>query len=120
MKPRARADPAADPRNAVKKLYAVRRRHRTRWPPVEMVSMDAVQTVLKGMMKEFIDARGFRSLVPKRKLPLTNDTINGMLGVPEGAARRASPRRSDPPQRLSSGVQLASSDVSSANGSSIM
>ena len=89
MKPRARADPAADPRNAVKKLYAVRRRHRTRWPPVEMVSMDAVQTVLKGMMKEFIDAHGFRSLVPKRKLPLTNDIINCMLGVPEGAKRGA-------------------------------
>ena len=87
MKPRSRADPAADPRNAVKKLLGVRRLHRTRWPPVEMVPMSAVNAVLKGMMREFIDAHGFRSLIPKRKLPLTNDLIYGMLEVADGARR---------------------------------
>ena len=87
MKPRSRADPAADPRNVVKKLLAVRRRHRTRWPPVEMASMSAVNAVLKGMMREYINAHGFRSLVPKRKLPLTNDLINGMLEVADGTRR---------------------------------
>ena len=89
MRPRSRADPAADPRNMVKKLYGVRRCHRTRWPPVEMVPMAAVNAVLKGMMREFIDAHGFRSLVPKRKLPLTNDLICGMLEVADGARRGA-------------------------------
>ena len=89
MKPRSRADPAADPRSAVKKLQAVRRIHRQRWPPIEMVPMSAVANVLKGMMREYIDKHGFRSLVPRRKLPLTNSFINGMLGVYEGARRGA-------------------------------
>ena len=89
MKPRSRADPAADPRNAVKKLQAVRRIHRARWPPIEMVSMSAVSSVLKGMLREYIDTHGFRSLVPKRKLPLTNVIINGMVGVYDGARRGA-------------------------------
>lgn len=89
MKPRSRADPAADPRSAVKKLQAVRRIHRQRWPPIEMVPMSAVANVLKGMMREYIDTHGFRSLVPRRKLPLTNSLINGMLGVYEGARRGA-------------------------------
>ena len=89
MKPRSRADPAADPRNAVKKLQAVRRIHRSRWPPIEMVSMSAVSGVLKGMLREYIDTHGFRSLVPKRKLPLTNSIINGMVSVYDGARRGA-------------------------------
>ena len=89
MKPRSRADPAADPRNAAKKLIAVRRRHRTHWPPIEMVPMVAVNGVLKGMMREYIDEHGFRSLVPKRKLPLTNALIDGLLEVADGARRGA-------------------------------
>ena len=59
------------------------------WPPIEMVPMSAVANVLKGMMREYIDTHGFRSLVPRRKLPLTNSLINGMLGVYEGARRGA-------------------------------
>ena len=89
MKPRSRADPAADPRSAVKKLYAVRRIHRQRFPPVEMVSMSAVNALLKGMMRDFIATHGFRSLVPKRKLPLTNVLIDGMLETADGASRGA-------------------------------
>jgi len=89
MKPRSRADPAADPRSAVKKLHAVRRIHRQRFPPVEMVSMSAVNALLKGMMRDFIATHGFRSLVPKRKLPLTNVLIDGMLETPDGACRGA-------------------------------
>ena len=87
MRPRSHADPAADPRNAFKKLHAVRRIHRKRWPPVEMVSLTVVATVLKGMLREFVEVHGFRPLVPKRKLPLTNHMADGMLGVYEGATR---------------------------------
>ena len=87
MRPRSRADPAADPRNAFKKLHAVRRIHRKRWPPVEMVSLSVVATVLKGMLREFVEVHGFRSLVPKRKLPLTNHLADGILSVYEGAMR---------------------------------
>ena len=87
MRPRSHADPAADPRNAFKKLHAVRRIHRKRWPPIEIVSLSVVATVLKGMLREFVDEHGFRPLVPKRKLPLTNRIAEGMLGVYEGATR---------------------------------
>ena len=87
MRPRSRTDPAADPRNAFKKLHAVRRIHRKRWPPVEMVSLSVVATVLKGMLREFVEVHGFRSLVPKRKLPLTNHLADGILSVYEGATR---------------------------------
>jgi hypothetical protein len=87
MRPRSRADPAADPRNAFKKLHAVRRIHRKRWPPVEMVSLSVVATILKGMLREFVEIHGFRTLVPKRKLPLTNHMADGILCVYEGATR---------------------------------
>ena len=52
MRPRSRADPAADPRNAAQKLRGVRRCHLRRWPPVHMVPMSAVSGLVKGMLKE--------------------------------------------------------------------
>ena len=54
-----------------------------------MVSMSAVNALLKGMMRDFIATHGFRSLVPKRKLPLTNALIDGMLETADGASRGA-------------------------------
>ena len=45
MKPRSNSDPAADPRSAAQKLRAVRRCHRKRWPPIEMVPMSAVSVL---------------------------------------------------------------------------
>ena len=66
MKPRSRADPAADPRNAAQKLRAVRRCHRKRWPPIEMAPMSSVTNLVKGMLREYIDQHGVAGLIPKR------------------------------------------------------
>ena len=52
MRPRSHSDPAADPRSCVKKLQAVRRMHRKRWPPIEMVPISVVSNVTKGMLRE--------------------------------------------------------------------
>ena len=87
MKPRSNSDPAADPRNAAKKLQAVRRIHARRWPPIEMAPMATVQRVVKGLLREYIDEHGFRSLIPKRKLPLTNAMIDAMFACYDGARR---------------------------------
>ena len=87
MRPRSHSDPAADPRSAVAKLRAVRRCHRKRWPPIEMVPISAVSGLVKGMLREYIDEHGVAGLVPNRKLPLTNEIINAMLAVYDGAQR---------------------------------
>ena len=87
MKPRSHASPAADPRSADQKLRAVRRCHLKRWPPIEMVPMSAVSSLVKGMLREYIDEFGVAGLIPKRKLPLTNEIINAMLAVYDGARR---------------------------------
>ena len=89
MKPRKNSDPAADPRSAVKKLQAVARIHRTLVPPVEMVSLSVVSNVTKGLLREYIDKHGFRTLIPDRKLPLTGDLIDKMLATYAGARRGA-------------------------------
>jgi hypothetical protein len=83
MRPRKKSDPAADPRSALKKLEAVRRIHRQRG--ITMVPMSNASLVLKGMLRRFIREHGVTSLVPDRKLPLTNVLIDGMLGAPETA-----------------------------------
>ena len=87
MRPRSRKDPAADPRSAAKKLEAVRRVHLTRVPSITMVPMHVVTLATKGLMREYISKYGVASLVPERKLPLTNEIITGMLETPEGAQR---------------------------------
>ena len=89
MRPRSHADPAADPRNATKKYGAVIRIHSCLWPPVKMVPTSVVANVVKGMMRVFIDRHGFKSLIPRRKLPLTNAMLAAMFGIYEGAKRGA-------------------------------
>ena len=89
MRPRAHVDPAADPRNATKKYGAVIRIHSCLWPPVKMVPTSVVANVVKGMMRVFIDRHGFKSLIPRRKLPLTNELLAAMFGIYEGATRGA-------------------------------
>ena len=49
--------------------------------------MSAVSVLVKGMLRDYIDQHGVAGLIPKRKLPLTNDLINAMLSVHDGAAR---------------------------------
>jgi hypothetical protein len=89
MRPRRRSDPAADPRSALKKLQAVRRIHRRRL--ITMVPLSHVTPVLRGMLRAFIREHGVASLIPERKLPLTNSIIAGMLATPEGSQRGTQP-----------------------------
>ena len=85
MRPRSNSDPAADPRSAFKKLQAVRRIHLKQWPPIIMVPLAAVSRLVKGMLREYIDLHGVAGLIPKRKLPLTNELITAMLATYNGA-----------------------------------
>ena len=76
MRPRSHKDPAADPRSAAQKLRAVRRCHRKRWPPIEMVPMGAVSGLVKGMLREYIDEHGVAGLVPKCPDPYVSTCVN--------------------------------------------
>jgi hypothetical protein len=87
MKPRKRSDPAADPRSAMKRLESVRRVHLTMG--LTFVSLSHVALVVKGLLREYIEKYGVATLVPDRKLPLTNKLINAMLAVGDGARRGA-------------------------------
>ena len=40
-----------------------------------MVPMSAVSLLVKGMLRDYIDEHGVAGLVPRRKLPLTNEII---------------------------------------------
>ena len=86
MRPRSSKDPAADPRSALAKLRGVWRYAKV-VHKIDMVSLSQVQLACKGLCREYIEAHGVASLVPERKLPLTNRLIDGMLACPDGARR---------------------------------
>ena len=77
MMPRRRSDPAAKPPSAGKKVEAIRRRHFTRG--IEMVSMKVVKLAIKGMCRQYVDAHGVETLVPRRKLPFPDRVMRDML-----------------------------------------
>ena len=84
MQPRSKSDPAANPRSALQKLYAVAREHKKRG--IKMVSFTFAIMVVKGMLHDYVAEHGSDALQPSRKNPLTHAQIDGMVsdGV-EGA-----------------------------------
>jgi len=87
MRPRRRSDPAADPRSALKKLEAVRRRHAIR--QIEMAPLRIVRLLIRGLCRMYIDAYGIDTLIPERKLPFSDTILRGLLNTPQGASRGA-------------------------------
>ena len=103
MRPRRRSDPAADPRSALKKLQAVRRIHRARM--LTMAPLSSALMVTKGLMRRYIREHGVATLIPDRKLPLTNVLIDAMLAAP--AANAGATRGTLPPLAATSYFWIA-------------
>ena len=87
---------SSDPRSAKKVLEGVARRHTVRG--IKMVSMQVVNLAVKGMCREYIEMYGVDTLVPERKLPLTDRILASIFRAPEGSKRgglteRATTRR---------------------------
>ena len=80
MQPRSKKDPAANPRNALNKLYAVAREHKKRG--YKMAPFTIAVQVVTGMLRQYVELHGTDSLAPSRKNPLTNVLILGMLRAP--------------------------------------
>ena len=80
MSPRSKKDPAANPRSAIAKLYAVAREHNKRG--YKMAPFTVAIQVVKGLLRRYVELHGTDSLAPARKNPLTNELIMGMLGAP--------------------------------------
>ena len=83
MRPRSNADAAADPRSAMACISGVSREHQRRG--ISMAPSDVAWRVLKGMCRSYVLTHGVRDV--RRKKPLDNTKIAGMLATPEGAAR---------------------------------
>ena len=66
-------------------VRAIGRSHLKQWPPIVMVPLAAVSRLVKGMLREYIDLHGVAGLIPKRKLPLTNELITAILATYNGA-----------------------------------
>ena len=83
MEPRAKADAAVgpDPQSAMNNLRGVHRYHSARG--ITMASTALASRVLTGIMRTYVRTCGIREV--RRKKPLTNPLINGMLATPEGA-----------------------------------
>ena len=85
MQPRSHDDPAADPNSAMAMIYGVHREHQRRG--ISMATSKVAARVLSGMCRAYVDTHGVRD--PKRKLPLDNGLISGMLSpAVEGAVYR--------------------------------
>jgi hypothetical protein len=80
MQPRSKKDPAANPRNALNKLYAVAREHKKRG--YKMAPFTIAVQVVTGMLRQYVELHGTDSLAPSRKNPLTNVLILAMLRAP--------------------------------------
>jgi hypothetical protein len=80
MPPRSKSDPAANPRSAMAKIYAVARAHAQRG--FKMAPFTITVQVLKGMLHRYVDLHGTDSLAPSRKNPLTQELIMAMLTAP--------------------------------------
>ena len=86
MIPRAKKDrgKGCNPRNCLLKLYAVAREHKKRG--FQMAPLSLVMKVMAGMMHRYVLINGTDSLTPARKNPLTNEMIDAMIGLEEGAS----------------------------------
>ena len=84
MEPRAKADAdvGPDPQSAMNNLRGVHRYHEARG--ITMASTKLATRVLNGIMRSYVRLCGIREV--RRKKPLTNPLINGMLHTPEGAS----------------------------------
>ena len=84
MAPRSHMDPAPDPNSAMAMLRGVRREHQRRG--IVMAPLTLAARVLRGLCRAYVVKYGVRDV--KRKKPLDNALINGMLSTPAGASRR--------------------------------
>ena len=81
MSPRSHADPAADPNSAMAMVRGARRTHQRMG--ITMAPLTMASRVLKGLCRAYVEQHGVRDV--RRKLPLDNGLINGMLMTPEDA-----------------------------------
>jgi hypothetical protein len=81
-KPRSRADEVIKPQSAMNILLGVNRVLKRNHSA--LIPLKALTVPLKGLMRQFIQRFGPRSLIPKRRSPFTNGMIATMVSLPQG------------------------------------
>ena len=84
MHPRSHSDPAADPNSAMAMVRGVCRAHARRG--ITLAQPRLAARALRGLCRAYVDEHGVRDV--RRKKPLDNVKIAGMLNTPEGAVFR--------------------------------
>lgn len=73
--------PAALPQSAANVCRGLRRIHKKRSPPINMVPMAAAMPVLKALTKEYMRKYGYRMLLPRRREPWRPQHLKKMFAM---------------------------------------
>lgn len=73
--------PRALPNSAANVIRGLRRIHKKRSPPINMVPMSAVTPVLKSMTSKYMRKYGYRTLLPRRREPWRNKHLKKMFAM---------------------------------------